>query len=110
MEPVTPLTLDTETAKQARPRVNFWAIWNMCFGFFGIQFGWTLQMNNMSAIYEYLGAKPEQIPGLWLAAPMTGLIIQPIIGYLSDRTWHPVGADAVLISWWAPSSVPSPYL
>ena len=61
----------------------------MCFGFFGIQFGWTLQMNNMSAIYEYLGATPEQIPGLWLAAPMTGLIIQPIVGYLSDRTWHP---------------------
>ena len=61
----------------------------MCFGFFGIQFGWSLQMGNMSAIYEYLGASPEQIPGLWLAAPMTGLIVQPIIGYLSDRTWHP---------------------
>jgi maltose/moltooligosaccharide transporter len=61
----------------------------MCFGFFGIQFGWSLQMGNMSAIYEYLGASPEQIPGLWLAAPMTGLIVQPIIGYMSDRTWHP---------------------
>jgi len=61
----------------------------MCFGFFGIQFGWSLQMGNMSAIYEFLGATPEQIPGLWLAAPMTGLIIQPIIGYFSDRTWHP---------------------
>ncbi len=46
-------------------------------------------MNNMSAIYEYLGATPEQIPSLWLAAPMTGLLVQPIIGYLSDRTWHP---------------------
>lgn len=73
-----------------KPRLSFWQIWNMCFGFFGIQFGWSLQMGNMSAIYEYLGAEPEQIPGLWLAAPMTGLIIQPIIGYLSDRTWHPV--------------------
>ncbi len=72
-----------------KPRLNFWQIWNMCFGFFGIQFGWSLQMGNMSAIYEYLGASPEQIPGLWLAAPMTGLLIQPIIGYLSDRTWHP---------------------
>jgi len=70
--------------------LGFWQIWNMCFGFFGIQFGWTLQMNNMSAIYEYLGASPEQIPGLWLAAPMTGLFVQPIIGYLSDHTWHPV--------------------
>ncbi|GAB2807438.1 MFS transporter [Ferruginibacter profundus] len=71
-----------------KPRLGFWQIFNMCFGFFGIQFGWSLQMGNMSAIYEYLGASPEQIPGLWLAAPMTGLIIQPIIGYLSDRTWH----------------------
>jgi len=71
------------------PKMSFWQIWNMCFGFFGIQFGWSLQMGNMSAIYEYLGATPEQIPGLWLAAPMTGLIVQPIIGYMSDRTWHP---------------------
>lgn len=71
-----------------KPHLGFWQIFNMCFGFFGIQFGWSLQMGNMSAIYEYLGASPEQIPGLWLAAPMTGLIIQPIIGYLSDRTWH----------------------
>ena len=68
--------------------LSFWQIWNMCFGFFGIQFGWSLQMNNMSAIYEFLGAKPEAIPGLWLAAPMTGLLVQPIVGYLSDRTWH----------------------
>ena len=72
-----------------KPHLGFWQIWNMCFGFFGIQFGWSLQMNNMSVIYEYLGATPEQIPGLWLAAPMTGLLVQPIIGYLSDHTWHP---------------------
>jgi maltose/moltooligosaccharide transporter len=72
-----------------KPKLSFWQVWNMCFGFFGIQFGWSLQMGNMSAIYEYLGASPEAIPGLWLAAPMTGLIIQPIIGYLSDRTWSP---------------------
>ncbi len=72
-----------------KAKLSFWQIFNMCFGFFGIQFGWSLQMGNMSAIYEFLGASPEQIPGLWLAAPMTGLIIQPIIGYFSDRTWHP---------------------
>ena len=76
-------------AEEQLPKLSFWQIWNMCFGFFGIQFGWSLQMGNMSAIYEYLGASPEQIPGLWLAAPMTGLFIQPVIGYLSDRTWHP---------------------
>jgi maltose/moltooligosaccharide transporter len=72
-----------------KPKLSFWQIWNMCFGFFGIQFGWSLQMGNMSAIYEFLGASPEEIPGLWLAAPMTGLFVQPIIGYLSDRTWLP---------------------
>lgn len=65
------------------------AIWNMSFGFFGIQFGWGLQMANMSAIYEFLGAAESDIPILWLAAPLTGLIVQPIIGYYSDRTWIP---------------------
>ena len=70
---------------------NFWQIWNMSFGFLGIQFGWGLQMANMSAIYEYLGAHADQIPILWLAAPLTGLIVQPIIGHASDRTWGPLG-------------------
>lgn len=68
---------------------KFSTIWNMSFGFLGIQFGWALQMANMSAIYEYLGAKPEQIPMLWLAAPLTGLVVQPIIGHISDNTWLP---------------------
>ena len=63
----------------------------MSFGFLGIQFGWGLQMANMSAIYEYLGARADQIPILWLAAPLTGLIVQPIIGHASDRTWGPLG-------------------
>ena len=63
----------------------------MSFGFLGIQFGWTLQMNNMSAIYEYLGAQASQLPILWLAAPLTGLLIQPIIGHWSDNTWGPLG-------------------
>ena len=63
----------------------------MSFGFLGIQFGWGLQMANMSAIYEYLGARADQIPILWLAAPLTGLIVQPIIGHASDRTWNRLG-------------------
>ncbi|MBV8674434.1 MAG: MFS transporter, partial [Acidobacteriaceae bacterium] len=74
-----------------KPTRNFWQIWNMSFGFFGIQFGWGLQMANMSAIYEYLGARADQIPILWLAAPLTGMIIQPIIGHASDRTWGRLG-------------------
>ena len=72
-------------------RLTFWQLWNMTLGFLGIQFGWTLQMTNTSAIYEYLGADPEQIPILWLAAPLSGLIVQPIVGYFSDRTWISLG-------------------
>src|SRR5213595_2447767 len=74
-----------------KPRLSFWQIWNMSFGFLGIQFGWGLQMANMSAIYQYLGAKESDIPALWLAAPLTGLLIQPIIGYASYRTWGALG-------------------
>ena len=74
-----------------KPTRNFWQIWNMSFGFLGIQFGWGLQMANMSAIYEYLGASADQIPILWLAAPLTGLLVQPLIGHASDRTWGRLG-------------------
>jgi maltose/moltooligosaccharide transporter len=74
-----------------KARLSFWQIWKMSFGFFGIQFGWGLQMANMSGIYQYLGAREDQIPILWLAAPLTGLIVQPIIGYCSDRTWNRLG-------------------
>jgi len=74
-----------------RPPRSFWQIWNMNFGFFGIQFAWGLQMANMSAIYEYLGARADQIPILWLAAPLTGLLVQPIVGMASDRTWGRLG-------------------
>jgi maltose/moltooligosaccharide transporter len=74
-----------------RPRLSFWQIWNMSFGFLGIQFGWALQMANMSAIFEYLGADAHQIPMLWLAAPLTGLIVQPVIGHMSDHTWNRLG-------------------
>lgn len=72
-----------------KPKLSLVQIINMSVGFFGIQFGWDLQRANMGRIYENLGANPDEVPLLFLAAPLTGLIIQPIIGYLSDRTWHP---------------------
>ncbi len=71
--------------------MSFWQIWNMSFGFLGIQFGWGLQMANMSAIYGYLGAKPDSLSILWLAAPVTGVIIQPLVGQSSDRLWTRLG-------------------
>src|SRR5919199_501389 len=74
-----------------RPRLSSLQMFNMSFGFLGIQFGWGLQLANMSAVYERLGARPDQVPILWLAAPMTGLLVQPVIGALSDRTWGPLG-------------------
>ncbi len=72
-----------------KPKLSFWQIWNMNFGFFGIQFSFGLQQSNMSAIYKYLGANEHEIPMLWLAGPITGLIVQPIIGAMSDGTWSP---------------------
>ncbi|MEC7084084.1 MAG: MFS transporter [Bacteroidota bacterium] len=72
-----------------KPKLSFWQIWNMSFGFLGIQFGFALQGGFMSRIFQTLGAEKEAIPMLWIAAPLTGLLVQPIIGYLSDRTWHP---------------------
>jgi len=74
-----------------KPRLSFWQIWNMSFGFLGIQFGFALQNANVSRIFETLGAKVDDIPILWIAAPVTGLIIQPIIGHLSDNTWNRLG-------------------
>ena len=76
---------------QQRPRKTFSQIWNMSFGFLGIQFGFGLQLANMSAIYEVLGATPDRLPLLWLAAPLSGLLIQPLIGNASDRTWTRLG-------------------
>lgn len=72
-----------------KAKLSFWQIWTMNFGFFGIQFSFGLQQSNMSAIYKYLGAEESEIPILWLAGPVTGLIIQPIIGAISDGTWSP---------------------
>lgn len=74
-----------------KPQLSFWEIWNMSFGFLGIQFGFALQNANVSRIFETLGAAVENIPILWVAAPVTGLLVQPIIGYLSDRTWNRLG-------------------
>lgn len=71
--------------------LSFWEIWNMSFGFLGIQFGFALQNANVSRIFETLGARVEDIPILWIAAPLTGLIVQPIIGHLSDKTWNRFG-------------------
>jgi len=70
-------------------KLGFWEIWNMSFGFLGIQFGFALQNANTSRIFETLGAEVDDLAVYWLAAPVTGLIIQPVIGYFSDRTWHP---------------------
>lgn len=78
-------------ALRPKPTLSFWDIWNMSFGFLGIQFGFALQNANVSRIFETLGANVEQIPILWVAAPLTGLIVQPIIGYFSDRTWTKLG-------------------
>jgi len=79
------------TTTVRKPSLSFWQIWNMSFGFLGIQFGLGLQNANMSRIFQTLGANIDDIPILWIAAPTTGLLIQPIIGYMSDRTWNGLG-------------------
>ncbi|HRQ66606.1 MAG TPA: MFS transporter [Xanthomonadaceae bacterium] len=76
---------------KSKPTLSFWQIWNMCFGFLGIQFGFALQNANVSRIFQTLGAEMDQIPLLWIAAPLTGLLVQPIVGYYSDRTWTRLG-------------------
>ncbi|QDX26669.1 SLC45 family MFS transporter [Sphingomonas suaedae] len=70
-----------------RPRQGFWGLWNISFGFFGIQIGFALQNANMSRIFQSLGTSIDDLPALWIAAPLTGLLVQPVIGHLSDRTW-----------------------
>ncbi len=77
--------------RAVKPRLRYWHIWNMCFGFLGLQFGFGLQNANVSRIFQTLGASLDQIPALWIAAPLTGLLVQPLIGYLSDRTWTWMG-------------------
>ncbi|RZL50118.1 MAG: MFS transporter, partial [Pedobacter sp.] len=77
------------TKINTKPKLSFWSIFNMSFGFLGIQFGFALQGGFMSRIFQTLGASQDDIPALWIAAPLTGLLVQPIIGYMSDRTWSP---------------------
>jgi maltose/moltooligosaccharide transporter len=74
-----------------KPRLSFWQLWNMSFGYVGIQFGFALQNANVSRIFETLGARVDEIPILWIAGPVSGLLVQPIIGYLSDKTWTRLG-------------------
>jgi maltose/moltooligosaccharide transporter len=79
------------TLRKEKPRLSFWQIWNMSFGFLGIQFGFALQNGNVSRIFQTLGAEIDRIPILWIAAPVTGLLIQPIVGHMSDKTWGRLG-------------------
>lgn len=76
---------------KSQPRLNFWQIWNMSFGFLGIQMGFALQNANVSRILQTLGADVHHLSWFWLAAPVTGLLVQPIIGHYSDRTWNRMG-------------------
>ena len=87
-------TVDSGASKvqrRSKPLLSFWQLWNMSFGYIGIQFGFALQNSNLSRIFETLGASQDKIPALWIAAPLSGLIVQPIIGYMSDRTWNRLG-------------------
>ncbi len=70
-----------------KPRQGFWGLWNISFGFFGIQIGFALQNANMSRIFQSLGTSLDDLPALWVAAPLTGLLVQPVIGHMSDKTW-----------------------
>jgi maltose/moltooligosaccharide transporter len=87
----TPVAGAIPVPRRAQPVMSFWQIWNMCFGFLGLQFGFALQNANASRIFQSLGAGFDQIPALWIAAPLTGLLVQPIVGYCSDRTWTRLG-------------------
>src|SRR6478752_2367304 len=79
----------TTSSHNNKPKLTIAQLFNMSFGFFGIQFGFALQNANVSRIFQTLGADLDKIAILWIAAPFTGLVVQPIIGYISDRTWHP---------------------
>src|ERR1700744_4230961 len=74
-----------------KPLLSFWQLWNMSFGYFGIQFGFALQNANVSRIFQTLGADLDKIPILWIAGPITGLIVHPLVGHASDKTWNKLG-------------------
>jgi len=77
----------TDRPETTKPRLGLAQMWNISFGFFGIQIGFALQNANMSRIFQSLGTSLDDLPALWVAAPLTGLLVQPIIGHMSDRTW-----------------------
>jgi maltose/moltooligosaccharide transporter len=93
-------TVKNMNTKQ-KPTLEFWQVWNMCFGFFGIQYGFGLQQANLSPIFSYHGAAEHELPILWLAGPVTGLLIQPLIGAISDRTWTSFGRRKPFFLWGA---------
>ncbi|MEZ5681817.1 MAG: MFS transporter [Erythrobacter sp.] len=80
-----------EQTLREKPRQGFAGLWNISFGFFGIQIGFALQNANMSRVFQTLGSSIDDLPALWVAAPLTGLLVQPIIGHMSDRTWNRLG-------------------
>lgn len=84
-------TVRPSNGATAKPALGFWQIFNMSFGFFGIQIGFALQNANMSRIFQTLGASMDTLPILRIAGPVTGLLIQPLVGYFSDRTWTGLG-------------------
>jgi len=88
-------------APRNKPALSVFQIWNMCFGFFGVQVGFALQNANVSRIFQTLGAEVEAIPILWIAAPLTGLLVQPIIGHYSDKTWGRMGRRRPYFFWGA---------
>lgn len=90
-----------QSAMREKPQLHFWQIWNMCFGFLGIQFGFALQNGNVSRIFQTLGADMSVIPILFIAAPLTGLIVQPIVGHFSDKTWNKLGRRKPYFLWGA---------
>jgi maltose/moltooligosaccharide transporter len=88
------MTSTTATAQiklAEKPRLSVWQIFTMSFGFLGIQFGFALQNGNTSRILRSFGADVDQLPAFWLVAPLTGMIVQPLIGHYSDRTWNRLG-------------------
>src|SRR5262245_16877589 len=86
-----PSAAGTDTRGRPKPALSFWQIWNMCLGFLGLQFAFGMQNANVRRIVQSLGASIDEIPILWIAAPFTGLVVQPLVGYASDRTWTWLG-------------------
>ncbi len=87
----TPLSTEEEKEKGLRPDLGFWKLWNISFGFFGVQIAYALQSANISRIFSTLGADPHNLSYFWILPPLVGIIVQPIVGAASDRTWTRFG-------------------